>query len=222
MILAGTGDKVMAIEWWIVLATLAGPVIAVQTQKWVERATETRRRKRYIFETMMANRATRLADEHVKAVNMIDLAFLPKGINAKRNREVLAAWRSLFGELTQGLPENDSDLDRVRAWNDRCNAFYVALLSKISAALGYRFTDEELRRGVYYPRGHGEREQAQTAILYGLRKILEGKESLQMCLTSAPGAADAAELQKKLTERMVGAYDADGALKVRIKAPESA
>lgn len=81
----------MAIEWWIALATLAGPVIAVQTQKWVERATDTRRRKRYIFETMMANRATRLADEHVKAVNMIDLAFLPKGINAKRNREVLAA-----------------------------------------------------------------------------------------------------------------------------------
>lgn len=211
----------MAIEWWVVLATLAGPVIAVQTQKWVERATESRRRKRYIFETMMANRATRLADEHVKAINMIDLAFLPKGLNAKKNKEVLAAWRSLFGELTRGLHENDTDPDRIRAWTDRCDAFYVILLSKISAALGYRFTDEELRRGVYYPRGHGEREAAQLAILRGLSLILEGKESLQMRLTSAPGAAEIAELQKKLTERMVDAYDADGALKVRIKTSDA-
>ena len=74
----------MAIEWWVVLATVAGPVIAVQTQKWIERASENRNRKRLIFEVMMANRATRLSDDHVKAVNMIDLAFLPKGIDAKK------------------------------------------------------------------------------------------------------------------------------------------
>jgi hypothetical protein len=67
----------MAIEWWVVLATVAGPVIAVQTQKWIERATENQNRKRLIFQVMMANRATRLSDDHVKAVNMIDLAFLP-------------------------------------------------------------------------------------------------------------------------------------------------
>ena len=31
----------MAIEWWIVGATILGPVIAVQTQKFIERATDT-------------------------------------------------------------------------------------------------------------------------------------------------------------------------------------
>ena len=31
----------MAIEWWIVLATLGGPVLAVQTQKFIERAVKT-------------------------------------------------------------------------------------------------------------------------------------------------------------------------------------
>ncbi|QDW38757.1 hypothetical protein FFI89_017365 [Bradyrhizobium sp. KBS0727] len=211
----------MAIEWWVVLATIAGPVIAVQTQKWIERATENRNRKRQIFDVMMANRATRLADDHVRAVNMIDLAFLPKGLNASKNREVLAAWRSLFGELTRGIPEEETDPGKLRAWTERCNEFYVKLLSKISIALGYNFTDEELRRGVYYPRGHGEREQAQLAILHGLRLILEGKESLQMRLTAAPGADVTAELQKKLTERMVDAYDADGSLKVRIQSDEA-
>jgi hypothetical protein len=207
----------MALEWWVVLATVAGPVIAVQTQKWIERATENRNRKRLIFSVMMANRATRLSDDHVKAVNMVDLAFLPKGIDAKKNRAVLAAWQSLFGELTRGMKEGETDPQIVQAWRGRCDEFYVVLLSKISAALGYNFTDEELRRGVYYPQGHSERENAQFAILHGLRLILEGKESLQMRVTAAPGAAETADLQRKLTERMVDAYDSDGSLKVRIR-----
>lgn len=209
----------MAIEWWVVLATLVGPVVAVQTQKLIERTTETQRRKRYIFDVMMANRATRLADEHVKALNMIDLAFLPKGLTARKNREVLDAWRSLFGELTRGLPEGETDLAKIQAWNDRCNNFYVALLAKISKALGYDFSDEELRRGVYYPRGHDDREATNLAILNGLRLILEGKESMPMRITSAPGTAESVELQRTLSKRMVDAYDIDGALRVRIDNP---
>ncbi|MGZ8308564.1 MAG: DUF6680 family protein [Rhodoplanes sp.] len=63
----------MSIEWWVVLATLAGPIVAVQTQKWIERATENRLRKYAIFNALMANRATRLADDYVKALNLIDI-----------------------------------------------------------------------------------------------------------------------------------------------------
>jgi hypothetical protein len=207
----------MPIEWWVVLATVAGPIIAVQTQKWIERATETKRRKLYIFDTMMACRATRLADEHVKALNMIDLAFLPKGFSANKNKLVIATWRSLFGELTRGLPEDCTDQAQIRAWHERCDAFYVALLSKLSSALGYNFTDEELRRGAYYPRGHVERETAQLAILHGLRLILEGKQSLKMNITDLPGSTETADLQRRLNERMVDAYDGDGALKVRFQ-----
>lgn len=43
----------MSIEWWVVLATLAGPIVAVQTQKWIERATENRLRKYAIFNALM-------------------------------------------------------------------------------------------------------------------------------------------------------------------------
>jgi hypothetical protein len=39
----------MNVEWWVVVVTLAGPVIAVQTQEWIEKATETRRRRSQIF-----------------------------------------------------------------------------------------------------------------------------------------------------------------------------
>jgi hypothetical protein len=204
----------MPIEWWVVLATLAGPIVAVQTQKWIERATEGRRKRNAIFSALMANRATRLADEYVRALNMIDIEFLPGAIGGKKHRAVINAWRSLFGELSNS-PEPASQSD-LAAWHGRCDDRLVELLAAMSAALGYRFTSEELRRGIYYPKGHGERENAQLAILYGLRRILEGKESLPMRIASVPGASESAALQAELTERMVTAYGEDGALKVRI------
>jgi hypothetical protein len=211
------GAAKMAIEWWIVLATLGGPVIAVQTQKFIERATENRKRKQMIFTALMANRATRLADDYVKALNLIDIEFLPSGPFRKKNRAVINSWRALFGELNHGLSHGETDQAKVMAWTQRCDDRLVDLLLSMSNALGYGFSSEELRRGIYYPQGSVEREQAQLGILHGLRSIMEGKISLPMRVTEAPGSAEAAALQKQLTERMVNAYDQDGALKVRIR-----
>jgi hypothetical protein len=42
-----------------------------------------------------------------------------------------------------------------------------------------------------------------------------------MKLTEAPVSPEAAALQKQLTERMVNAYDQDGALKVRIRSDDA-
>lgn len=210
----------MAIEWWVVLATIAGPVIAVQTQKFIERAGESRRRRRYIFDVMMSNRATRLADEHVKALNMIDLEF-----RQKKDALVIAAWRSLFGELTQGIGEEETDQNTIAAWRRRCDELYVTLLAAISKRLGFGFIEEDLRRGIYYPKGHGERETAQLAILHGLRLILEGRASLPMKITEVPRTdegltalqKETAAFQKTLNEKMISAYDDDGSLKVRMQ-----
>jgi hypothetical protein len=205
----------MPIEWWVVLATLAGPIVAVQTQKWIERATEKRRRKNAIFNALMANRATRLADDYVKALNLIDIEFLPGSIRPARHRAVINAWRALFGELQNGLREGETDA-QISAWHQRCDDRLVELLAAMSAALGYSFSQEELRRGIYYPRGHVEREQAQLAILNGVRQIVEGRQSLPMKITEAPASPELAKLQSQLTEKMVTAYGDDGALKVRL------
>ncbi len=66
----------MTIEWWIVLATLGGPVLAVQTQKFIERASENRRQKLAIFAALMANRATRLNDDYIRALALLVAAEL--------------------------------------------------------------------------------------------------------------------------------------------------
>ena len=96
----------MAVEWWIVLATLGGPVIAVQTQKFIELASENRRQKYWVFTALMANRATRLNDEYVRALNLIDLVFLPRWWKPQ-NRKIIEAWKTLFGELNNPPPVDE-------------------------------------------------------------------------------------------------------------------
>jgi hypothetical protein len=211
----GLGILIMNVsDWLLITATVAGPILAVQAQKFVERATESRRRKRWIFDTIMANRATRLADENVKALNLIDLEFRRRIFPSRKNRMVLAAWRDLFGELTQGIVADTTDPVIIDRWQDRCNEFYVKLESAMADALGFRFTDEELRRGIYYPRGHGEREAAQLAILHNLKRLLAGETAINMKVKEMPVSPEAVAIQSALLEKMTKAYTEDGSLKI--------
>ena len=164
----------------------------------------------------MANRATRLADDYVKALNLIDIEFLPGKIGNTKNRAVINTWRALFGELQNGMRQGETDSQIITAWNQRCDDRLVELLAAMSTALGYPFSLEELRRRIYYPRGHVEREAAQLAILNGVRLLVDGKQALPMKITEAPASPELAKLQSQLTEKMVTAYGEDGALKVRI------
>jgi hypothetical protein len=163
----------------------------------------------------MSNRATRLADENVKALNLIDLEFRRRIIPSKKNKKVLDAWRDLFGELTQGLGAGDTtDTVIIGRWHDRCNEFYVKLEAAMATALGFSFTDEELGRGIYYPRGHNEREAAQLAILHNLKRLLEGEGAINMKVKEVPVVQEVAAAQSTLLEKMTKAYTDDGALKI--------
>ena len=133
------------------------------------------------------------------------------------DREVIAAWRSLFGELTNAPADDSQDfLALLRTWNDRVSDRLVELLSAMSAALGYKFTNEELRRGIYYPKGRVDLEQSQLAIMHGLSKIIQGSAALPMSIKDFPVNQEFAEAQLNLARKSAAAYDdRDGALKVK-------
>jgi hypothetical protein len=206
----------MTVEWWVVLATLAGPIVAVQTQKWIERASERGKRRQWIFTALMANRATRLHDDFIRALNLIDLEFSAKRFGAAADRKVVDAWRALFGELANGLPDDNDDIHVARAWNSRVSDRLVDLLAAMSTALGYTFSAEELRRGIYYPKGRVDLEQSQLAIMHGLSKIVQGQAALPMKITEVPEPGDLTRLQLALNEKMLSAYGDDGAFKVKV------
>ena len=60
-----------------VIVTLISPVVAVQVQKFIKRYTDRKTLKIDIFKQLMATRSqnARLSNEHVRALNMIDIAF---------------------------------------------------------------------------------------------------------------------------------------------------
>ena len=62
----------MQIDWAVVFATLAGPILAVWASEWRQQHRAVRERKEWVFRTLMSTRAARLRIEHVGAINQID------------------------------------------------------------------------------------------------------------------------------------------------------
>ncbi|WP_339150087.1 DUF6680 family protein [Pseudoalteromonas galatheae] len=135
----------------MITAVIAGPILAVQAQKYLESLKENRARKLKIFHTLMSTRATRVAPEHVAALNMIDIEFYGKKRFGKRSqsegeKKITNAWKVYNDHLN--TKKNDEQLD---AWIDKGDDLFTALLYAISQHLGYEFDEVQLKRDCYRP-----------------------------------------------------------------------
>jgi hypothetical protein len=177
----------------LILATIAGPILAVQAQKWIERATERGSAQKRIFFALMATRATRVAPDHVQALNMIDLEFSGSGWRRQtsREREVVNRWRIYADHLNQ-------DVDEADLWNAHGDELFTDLLVALAAALRYSFDRVQLRRGIYYPRAHGEAETRRVVFEKAVVKVFTGESPLSMKITEVPGTEESFELQRNL------------------------
>lgn len=68
-------SKITIADYLIVIATVMGPILAVQAQKRVEVWNEKRNRKLRIFYNLMATRGARISERHVEALNSIQLEY---------------------------------------------------------------------------------------------------------------------------------------------------
>jgi hypothetical protein len=91
----------------------------------------------------------------------------------------------LLGEFNHP-PENESDVVGNVAWNQRCDDRLVALLSAMALTLRYPFTEEEIRRGTYFPKAKFDLEQARLGVLHGAQSVLEGITALKMKVVEIP------------------------------------
>jgi hypothetical protein len=194
------------LEIVIAVATLLGPVLAVQAQKWIERATERKRGRAQVFATLMATRATRLSPDHVNALNRIELEFNGRGSKTKAVRN---AWRMYADKLNDSIdPSNDA---AVASWSAERDNRFIDLMFEMSNAVGYDFDRVQLRRGIYYPVAHSDYENRQKKILSDLEKVLAGEQAIPMRLVIPD---DLADLEAQLKQRMILAYS-EGVLKVK-------
>ena len=171
-------DGVTISDWLIVGSTLVSPLLAVQAQKWIERARERTNRKQAIFETLMTTRGARLQPEHVRALNQIDLEFSGNGVGriqtqqSTKDRTVVNAWKDyadVLNEDTDKMQETQFQL-----WVQRSEEKFIALLHAMSAALGYDFNAVELRRGAYHPKAYWLAERRQQVLQDALGRVLHG------------------------------------------------
>lgn len=170
----------------MILAVIAGPVLAVQAQKYIESIRESKNRKLRIFHTLMSTRATRLAQDHVAALNMIDIEFYGKTRFGKRNqsngeKKITNAWKVYNDHLN-----NKASEERIDAWIDKSDELFTSLLYSMAQYLGYDFDEVQLKRDCYRPIAHGDIENEQHKLRQGLVAVLEGKKSIPMAVTYLP------------------------------------
>lgn len=155
----------------VVIATLAGPVLAVLVTRYIDEKRDKRKRQLDVFRTLMRTRRATLAVEHVGALNMIEIEFhdMP---------EVMAAFRELHNHFHFSPPAPTD-------WWDKRSKLQTRLLSAMARKLGYDFEQLDVLEGGYTPTGWTNTEQEQEQLRKLLIELLSGRLSLPV----TPGPA---------------------------------
>lgn len=177
-----TGQEMTISDWVIVAATLLGPILAVQAQKWIERSRESRARKLQVFHALMATRGARLSADHVRALNMIDLSFygyvaLGRKWTTGRDQNVLDAWKEYHDHLSDAANMNSMSSEALFAQRDE---LFLNLLFAMGRSLGYQFDRVQLKKSWYSPNAHAQYEARMENLVTAATGVLEGRSPIQV------------------------------------------
>ncbi|MFD4120323.1 DUF6680 family protein [Alcaligenes faecalis] len=176
-------------EYWsfaVILATFLGPAFAIQVQKSIERNRARSQDKEAVFRMLMSTRATRLSEEHVRALNTIDLAYRG-GLPRKRSRgetEVINRWTEYRGHLF--IDQRDLTDSQKERWVSDADSGFSSLLEAMAKERGYVFDKHSLGRGGYSPMAHGYMQVQQEQVRHLLLQILSGERPIPMSLRDLP------------------------------------
>lgn len=163
----------------IILATIIGPVVAVQAQKWIERSRERSNRRENVFHTLMATRATALSQDHVRALNSVPLAYQGSDTATTKVRN---AWRSYIHNLSvdvRGYDENQLTVHYAKRGD-----LFVDLLAAMADERKFTYDRVALATEAYHPHGAGMAEYEQELVRKLLLAVLEGKSSLRILVVN--------------------------------------
>ena len=202
-------------EWAVIAATLVGPILAVQAQKFLEMIRERRNRKIALFERLMATRAARVSAEHVRALNMIDLVFYGERVFGIQRRsaseqQILDAWREYHDHLN-----TKADDGQLPLWAAKGDELFTNLLFAISKDVGYKFDRVQLKRGAYSPVAHEELEAQQAELRHAALSLITGKHALKMNVVGFPIDQEALAANKAAIQNVGKALES-GVLSVNV------
>ena len=161
---------------WLGLATIvavfAGPILAVLTSRYLDQGRVAKERKLDIFRALMRTRGMRLHQEHVGALNLVEVEFA-------NHPDVVEAWKNYLTHLGEELPPIEQ-IDRHDAANRKRDALLTALIDAIAKAVGIKVEQLDILEGNYVPKGWNDMEWEQQLARRGLIDVLYGKASISV------------------------------------------
>jgi hypothetical protein len=172
-----------------IVAVMLSPLVAVQVTVWRQNYVEARKRKLGIFHTLMMTRESWLSQEHVRALNSIDIEFHGE----RKAKKILEAWRAYLNQLNAPLSASEAE---ALLWNQTRTNRFVTLLGEMAKYFGYDFDETMIRSTSYSPRFYGELEAEGNEIRKLLLQLLRGERALPMTPVGAiAGDTKAGELK---------------------------
>lgn len=156
-----------------IVAIVLAPAIAILVGRYLDDRKEKKEAKLWVFRTLMATRATPMSQEHIRALNMIDVTFYG---NNKKSRKVVDAWKFLLDHF--GKDTNELSEDLITQWSEKNQELLIDLLQKMADCLKYDFDKTAIKNTSYFPKGWGEQEAESILIRKGFAEIIKGKLSL--------------------------------------------
>jgi hypothetical protein len=185
----------------MILAVLCGPILAVQTQKFIETWRDHKGRQLTVFKILMATRGTPVSPRHVEALNLIDLEFSEK---SPKEKEVVDAWKVYLDHLSStSMPSDYQDPSyqaKLDAWGVKSSDYLIDLLFNMSRSLGYNYDRVQLRRGAYMPKGLTDIELELSLLRRGMLDVLYGKRAIPIRPGGEVPGASPAVSQSEPTE----------------------
>ena len=195
-------------DWVTVVAVIAGPILAVQIQKYLEGLKQNKARKVQVFKDLMATRAATLAYQHVVALNMVGLEF-----QGKKYSKVVNAWKTYLDHLSS-FPKDDEAMAKV--WGEKKNDLLSDLLYEMGISLGFDFDKVHIKKAGYIPKAYEDQELEQSLLRKSLLEVLLAGRPVPMNIVSFPSDGEAVEVQKKLQKSLSEYFEGGKPWPVRI------
>lgn len=171
------------VGFFTIIAIVLAPILTLQIQKVIEDYKEIKNRKFFIFKTLMATRANTVSDEHVRALNMIDIEFY-------QQNKIRDSW-DIYRDHLNSKPALD-DYSQKR-WEETRFDYLADMLNEMSKFFKYDFNKLIIKKGSYIPIANGILNTEGAIIRKSLVKILTGDDSLKISLTNNKNPVESKE-----------------------------
>jgi len=158
--------------WATLVAVLLGPIFAVLVTRKIDEERAAKARKLEIFRALMRTRGIRINNDHVAALNLIEIEFL-------NSKEVLKAWRTYLAHLSERLPETATTEDQNAVWQKRDNLL-TRLLSQIAKSLKLNVDQIDILENSYTPQAWHDDENEQRMLRQSLIHVCTGQYPLSV------------------------------------------